>query len=201
MSLQAITWAWKQNCPTSSAKLVLLKLADYANEDAHDWASLDHIAECCQVNRATAIRSLSSLRAAGLIHPIATYRDGRRTCNTYRLAMASPEGSQNATPAVAPCDSRGSHHATPGGRTMRPNPEVVSGSSIPEDTPLPPEGGSDLSGEEAQNQKADLPYDPAPILAGDYLEAMAEAGIKPVAVVRSIAPHIRRLLRRGVSKE
>ena len=201
MSLQAITWAWKQTCPTSSAKLVLLKLADYANEDGHAWSSLDHLADCCQMDRRTVIRSLSGLRLAGIIHSIATYRDGRQTCNTYRLPLYETQGGQIVTPPVTPCHPRGGHNVTPGGDTMPPNPEVVSGSSIPEDTPLPPEGGGELSGEEAKDQKANLPYDPAPFLAGDYLEAMAEAGIKPVAVVRSIAPHIRRLLRRGVSTE
>ena len=45
MSFQAMSWAAEQNCPSSVSKLVLLMLANYANDRHQTYPSYKKLAE------------------------------------------------------------------------------------------------------------------------------------------------------------
>ena len=62
-----MTWAFDTPCPTPSAKLVLLKLADHANDEGECWPSQGHIAADCGLTRETVNRQIKVLTEAGLL--------------------------------------------------------------------------------------------------------------------------------------
>jgi pyocin large subunit-like protein len=86
MSVAALQWAWKRSVDRSSAKLVLLALADMSAEDdyvAHP--TLKRLRELTGLHRSTLIGILNSLKAAGHIVPV-----GRRPQHgavIYRLPV------------------------------------------------------------------------------------------------------------------
>ena len=47
MSLRALSWAWEQELTNPSEKLVLLAIADHANDDGMCWPSMSHVANRC----------------------------------------------------------------------------------------------------------------------------------------------------------
>src|SRR5262249_25666727 len=76
MSVQAITWAFKQHVGKPSAKLVLINLADHADQDRKCWPSLRTIAARTELSRDTVIRSMRLLELKGLI-TVKHRREGR----------------------------------------------------------------------------------------------------------------------------
>jgi len=67
MSFEAMTWAIKKKTGSSTRKLILLLLADRANEDGVCWPSLSRIAEDCEISRDSVIRHIKQLERDGLI--------------------------------------------------------------------------------------------------------------------------------------
>lgn len=67
MSLDASRWAWKQRVGKSSAKLVLLSLADLADEQNRSWPSIKHLELDTELNRKTIIDSLGHLERHGFL--------------------------------------------------------------------------------------------------------------------------------------
>ena len=66
MSLTSTTWAWSQGV-APSAKLVLLCLAEHADDGGHCWPSLRRIADLTGLSHATVTRCLTDLEASGLV--------------------------------------------------------------------------------------------------------------------------------------
>lgn len=67
MSLDASRWAWQQQVGKSSAKLVLLSLADLADEQNLSWPSIKHLELDTELNRKTIIDSLAHLERNGFL--------------------------------------------------------------------------------------------------------------------------------------
>ena len=67
MSVKCSTWAWGLAISNSSRKLVLLALADRANDDGECWLGMASLEAKCSMSRRTVIRALADLEAAGLI--------------------------------------------------------------------------------------------------------------------------------------
>lgn len=90
MSIKAMQWAWEQNIPSSSRKLVLLALADRANDDGECWPGIASLSEKCSIPRRTLIRALADLEAHGLLQ--VKHRQGAsgRMTNLYRLPINQP---------------------------------------------------------------------------------------------------------------
>lgn len=63
MSIQAYKWAWQQKGLKASERIVLLALAEFANETLTCWPSQTTLAKYCEIRRcniSTAIRKLVS---------------------------------------------------------------------------------------------------------------------------------------------
>lgn len=75
--------------PDCAAKMVLIALADYANENGLCWPSHARIAEKASVSRRTAIRKLAELEAAGLILTKHRSVDGVQISNVYQLNLSA----------------------------------------------------------------------------------------------------------------
>lgn len=87
MSIRAMDWAFRQTCKNSGQKLVLLKLADNANDQGECWPSLAYIGRFCQMTRSTVSQHCSDLAKQGLIEIIPRVQDGSNLPNVYRVLM------------------------------------------------------------------------------------------------------------------
>ena len=90
MSIAALNWAWSQECPNAPSKLVLLALADKANEEGECWPGMDTVAAMAGVSQRQVSTHLGRLEQAGLV-----VRKRRRSSlgrlgrNVYHLNMTS----------------------------------------------------------------------------------------------------------------
>src|SRR5262245_1191745 len=118
MSVHVSSWAWQQDLPIGT-KLVLLKLADCANEDGECHPSKARMAAECGMSRRAIQGHLQKLREQGLLvrHERWTV-NGRQTSNMYVLAfggenVASPEGEGSFSPEGERSFSGGENVASP----------------------------------------------------------------------------------------
>ena len=129
-----MNWAWRQVL-TPTLKLVLMALADAADDQGICWPSVSTLAKKCTVSKRTVQRSLRVLIGSGLlIAEPRRRRDGSSTSNRYRLLIA---GGDNLSPPRAAGD-------TPPGQGCRGDPDmpVISGTTnrIVIDPPQPAAG-------------------------------------------------------------
>ena len=90
-----MNWAWRQVL-TPTLKLVLMALADAADDHGVCWPSVSTLAKKCSVSTRTVRRSLRVLMDSGMLIAEARRRgDGSSTSNRYRLLIA---GGDNMSP-------------------------------------------------------------------------------------------------------
>ncbi|WP_409372310.1 helix-turn-helix domain-containing protein [Paraburkholderia mimosarum] len=83
-----MNWAWEQSLPPAS-KLVLMALADAADEEGYCYPRVRTIAVKCGVSERTVQRTLKTFESGNLL--VVTPRftgEGRQTSNGYRLHMS-----------------------------------------------------------------------------------------------------------------
>ena len=87
MSVHVSSWAWSQTLDDDGAKLVLLKLADSANDHGISFPAKDRVLEECEIGHDdTWKRRLRKLRELELAIPVPWFGlDGRQTYSTYFL--------------------------------------------------------------------------------------------------------------------
>lgn len=100
MSVDAIRWAWQQVTGKSSAKLVLLSLADRAGENNECWPSISRIEKDTELDRKTIFSAILELERMGIIAVTKTLGAG----NKYTLLgvidrhmEAAPTSTKNGT--------------------------------------------------------------------------------------------------------
>jgi hypothetical protein len=88
MSVMAMTWAWEQNIPAPS-KLVLMALADHADDSGRGWPGINRIASKCGMSRRTVQRHITALSEQQLIAVDRQRRrdNGSQTSNIYQLPI------------------------------------------------------------------------------------------------------------------
>jgi hypothetical protein len=88
MSHKATYWAFEQDAPGSDHKLVLILLADWADETGTAWPRQSTIAAKAQMSVRHVIDVLSELETASLIRRVKTRRrDGRQGSSRYVLQL------------------------------------------------------------------------------------------------------------------
>ena len=95
MSNEAITWAWRQEVAPGE-KLVLLVLADYADEEWSCFPSQARISRMTGQGERTVRRLLDALEASGVVRREARYKDGHRTSDRFVLGEGIPLSEQPA---------------------------------------------------------------------------------------------------------
>lgn len=85
MSFQAMAWAVKQRAGSSSSKLVLLSLANFANDNFECFPSIARIADDCEMSERTVLRAIKSLEDAGLVAHKKQGKNGMKTASRYFL--------------------------------------------------------------------------------------------------------------------
>jgi len=93
MSFDAIAWAIKQPVKTQGERLVLMAIADVADEKYRSWPSHRHIAEFALCSESTVKRVLKKLEADGFVLVSPRYKGKSRTSNLYIL----PPGQSDPT--------------------------------------------------------------------------------------------------------
>lgn len=82
-----MNWVWAQRL-APAAKMVLLALADAADDDGVCWPSVPMLADKCSISTRTVRRILQDLVANGLLQAEARFRgDGSSTSNRYKLPI------------------------------------------------------------------------------------------------------------------
>ena len=88
MSFDAMAWAAKRPCKNSLNKLVLLMLANYADENYSTYPSYKHLAKLCECNERSVMRAVKSLEEDGAIKIRKRFTDdGKQTSNLFVLQM------------------------------------------------------------------------------------------------------------------
>lgn len=91
------------------AKLVLISLANRADNNGECYPSLERIADDCETTKMTVTRKLRVLEGLGLIKRVNRSVEGMKTSNLYRLpdvthsyndVTQSPEGSNTVLPTL-----------------------------------------------------------------------------------------------------
>lgn len=121
-----MNWAWEQPLPPVP-KLVLMALADNADDHGYCWPKMKTIAAKCSTSERTVQRTIKTLLAAGLLKKDARFSaSGRQVSNGYTLALTYPdklspspkcnegEGDASVTPGVTQlCQGEGDKAMSP----------------------------------------------------------------------------------------
>lgn len=101
MSVRVLTWAWGLEEVMGSEALVLLALADQANDEGFCWPSQEKLAPKARQSVSTLRRSLRSLEKMGLLTTITRSSTRGRRSNLYLLHIgAKPDLSMKSAKAV-----------------------------------------------------------------------------------------------------
>ena len=84
MSFQAMAWAVKQETGSPVSKLVLLMLANYADEHGKCYPSQEHLAKLCQCTRVSVNKHIKKLEADNFLK-ISKEKNWHYGYNTYVL--------------------------------------------------------------------------------------------------------------------
>ena len=119
MSVFVSSDVWEHSKATGAPFVVLLCLADQANDDGESWYSVDKIAARCRMSRRSVFRHLEELE--GLQELERTERPGRSSLfkvkvgrTATRAKLAPPTGDRLAHPGVPTvaqgCATAGTHN-------------------------------------------------------------------------------------------
>lgn len=135
----ATAWAWDADVPPTQ-KLLLLALAGHINGEGEAWPSLRRLGDMTGVSRATVIRALESLVAAGYLERRARFTPRGQTSNCYLLCVERdpatlPRVLAADDPPVSECDPPRSHSDTPPSQNDTPPVSRVTPPPSQSETP------------------------------------------------------------------
>lgn len=121
MSIQAIAWALKLNVKPAAAKLLLISIANYADDRNAAWPSKSTLARDCSLDKSGVCRHLLSLQDMGLVTITERQQDGCQLSSMITLhtdAMSgradATSGGTDATPKADGTDAFGGGASTTG---------------------------------------------------------------------------------------
>ena len=135
MSMLLMVQAMKAKVGNPLRKLVLVKLADQANDDGECWPSYQSIADACEMSRRTVITHIDWLEEHGFLQcKHRKSNDGLSRSNVFVLTIGGGEnpalGGANPSPGSANAAPRGANAALPGGE----NPALGGANAAPIET-------------------------------------------------------------------
>ncbi|HHY9708586.1 TPA: helix-turn-helix domain-containing protein [Escherichia coli] len=116
MSMRLMVEVFHTEVGNPMHKLVLLKLADNANDNGECYPSYQHIAKQCEINKSTAMRAIEALCKKGLLLKQPRYLIGgkEQTSNFYIIVLPSLSCSGTKQPGVVAESNQGSGTKQPG---------------------------------------------------------------------------------------
>lgn len=121
MSMMLMVKAMRIRVGNPLRKLVLIKLADNANDLGECWPSHQHIADQCEISRRSVINHINKLEEMGLLRREYRTKNNEKQSNLYYLTLDgegsagdSPPSERDAPPSAgdAPPPSAGDAHRT-----------------------------------------------------------------------------------------
>ena len=112
MAITAIAWALKVKTGSPTAKLVLIKLADNADDGGRCFPSHRHIQDQCELSRSAIQRNIEKLEKMGLVSIERRMRDGVNLPNIYHLNMSGRVAAQEGDPAAQEGDGVAAQEGT-----------------------------------------------------------------------------------------
>lgn len=113
MSIKAMNWVWEIRLQPA-VKLVLLKLADRANDDGECWPGQASIAAACDMSERSVMRHIASMERAGIL-TVGRRKgeDGRQDTNLYALNFSWEPGDKlSPGESGEPGDNQGKNRVT-----------------------------------------------------------------------------------------
>jgi len=110
MSIKCMNWAWSQQTGSPASKVVLMKLADNADDTGYAFPSIPLIGELCEMHPRSVQRHIRHLAGRNLLCWANRYEAGVQSSNAYWLNLAN-------APDFAPPPNRGGK-LTPRHRTQ-----------------------------------------------------------------------------------
>ncbi|EBD4088539.1 helix-turn-helix domain-containing protein [Salmonella enterica] len=115
MSMNLMAKAMSIKVGNPLRKLVLIKLADNANDNGECWPSYQHIADHCECSKSAVKEHISALIKLGLMtkeNRVGVNNGKGNTSNVYRLHLTSTPVPPESTPPVPPKSTGGSPKST-----------------------------------------------------------------------------------------
>jgi hypothetical protein len=138
--MELMVRAMKMKVGNPLRKLVLLKLADNANDQGECWPAVQYIAEQCEISKRSAQNHIQQLVKDGLVRiEERKAENGLNRSNVYHLVLNSY--GADAAPYGANPAPMGASAA--GGRVQELHPESVSLEPVIEPIPPNPQEGDD----------------------------------------------------------
>ncbi|EDZ0848574.1 helix-turn-helix domain-containing protein [Salmonella enterica] len=137
MSMNLMAKAMSIKVGNPLRKLVLIKLADNANDNGECWPSYQHIADHCECSKSAVKEHISALIKLGLMtkeNRVGVNNGKGNTSNVYRLHLTSTPVPPESTPPVPPKSTPVPPKSTP---PVPPKSTPVPPKSTP---PVPPAG-------------------------------------------------------------
>jgi DNA-binding transcriptional ArsR family regulator len=118
MSMELMVKAMKTKVGNPLRKLVLIKLADNANDQGECWPSYQHIADQCEISRSTVKVHIRELENAGLLRREFRRKGELNQSNVFHLALfggasENPPGAAENPGGGAAAAPRTSHLSEP----------------------------------------------------------------------------------------
>lgn len=126
MSMMLMVKAMRIKVGNPLRKLVLIKLADNANDLGECWPSHQHIAEQCEISRRSVINHINKLEEMGFLRKEYRTKNNEKQSNLYFLTLDNPactelgsagdsppsEGDAQGSAGDSPLGSAGDAHRT-----------------------------------------------------------------------------------------
>ncbi|EMP5337420.1 helix-turn-helix domain-containing protein [Citrobacter freundii] len=139
MSMNLMAKAMSIKVGNPLRKLVLIKLADNANDNGECWPSYQHIADHCECSKSAVKEHISALIKLGFMkkeNRIGVNNGKGNTSNVYYLNLSSTPVASESTPPVPPKSTGGSPESTPVASESTPPVPPKSTGGSPESTPV-----------------------------------------------------------------
>ena len=120
MSLNTLSWAWEQELPPTQ-KLILISLADHANQDGECWSSIKRLAKFTGLSRAAVKNNIRKLEETGLVKREARTRENSKHNTSNKYFLVKDRGQevthigQEVTQGVGQEVTQGGSGGDPGG--------------------------------------------------------------------------------------
>ena len=141
MSMILMAKAMQLKVGNPTRKLVLLKLADNANDQGECWPSYQNIADHCEISRRSVIAHINALEEAGLLRKIS--RKGTHHGNASNIFVLSLDGEKSAPP-----------------KTKNTNGLAGENNSLPSEHISPPSELDALGGGEPRSPRTSHSFEP-----------------------------------------
>ena len=123
MSIRVMTNVWQFSNAAGTDLLVLLALADIADDDGECWPSVGYVARKCRIDTRTTQRRIRSLEKLGEVVVIVgggrTRTAGATPSNRYRITVHMPAEGEGGDLPEGVTGDRERVAPVPGGRVAR----------------------------------------------------------------------------------